>query len=236
MHVTIKEVERRKQWKRVAKVWKSCISLAGPMWTNPNVTVYKWLFLTWGKISSVFIINGFKRSVMKVVYSRKLLEKSKSSPGDGKESDNEDAWNSSKEFFSIRSQWKKSTFKLTGFYMWLYGWFINLYIKIRQVDMYFFYIYKTICIFKLSKKSFLSIILLGLWCYIWFTRLPRCQIGNTVLPGMNFCHFWSTLYFTQWFPEGNIMICSSKKKTLLDTWDRRPKTCSDWATTVDMVG
>lgn len=55
------------------------------------------------------------------------------------------------------------------------------------------------------------------------------------LPGMNFCHFWSILYLTQWFPEGNIMICSSKKKILLATWDWRPKTWCDWATTVDMV-
>lgn len=118
--------------------------------------------------------------------------------------------------------------------MWLYVWFINLYIKIRQVDMYFFYIYKTIRIFKLSKKVFFQS---SYWDYgVIFGSHGYLGVRlETVLPGMNFCHFWSTLYFTQWFPEGNIMICSSKKKTLLDTWDRRPKTCSDWATTVDMV-
>ena len=100
--------------------------------------------------------------------------------------------------------------------------------------MYFFYIYKTICIFKLSKKVFFQS---SYWDYgVIFGSHGYLGVRlETVLPGMNFCHFWSTLYFTQWFPEGNIMICSSKKKTLLDTWDRRPKTCSDWATTVDMA-
>ena len=44
---------------------------------------------------------------MKVVYSGKLLENSKSGPGDDKDNDIEDAWNSLKEFFSLNHSEKK---------------------------------------------------------------------------------------------------------------------------------
>ena len=65
---------------------------------------YVWLGLK-SPVSSPYM--GSKGVVMKVVYSGKLLENSKSGPGDDKDNDIEDAWNSLKEFFSLNHSEKK---------------------------------------------------------------------------------------------------------------------------------
>lgn len=52
---------------------------------------------------------NYKGAGMKVVYFEKLLDNSKSGPGDDKHNDIEDAWKDTLySFFLIRSQWKKN--------------------------------------------------------------------------------------------------------------------------------
>ena len=81
--------KKRRKREQIDKLWKSFISLAGPKQTKPNVAAYKWLFVAWDKIPSVFTIHGFKESVISGVL-RKLLEKSKSGLGDDKDNDTEE--------------------------------------------------------------------------------------------------------------------------------------------------
>lgn len=81
--------KKRRKREQIDKVWKSFISLPGPKQTKPNVAAYKWLFVAWDKIPSVFTIHGFEESVISGVL-RKLLEKSKSGLGDDKDNDTEE--------------------------------------------------------------------------------------------------------------------------------------------------